>query len=74
MDNVSRVSACNPYRGLRKGESEEEYVLRLQAELEAEFQRVGPHKVAAFVVEPIVGTVSVVFFDTLIVVLLTDHQ
>ncbi|KAF2210004.1 hypothetical protein CERZMDRAFT_46415 [Cercospora zeae-maydis SCOH1-5] len=56
MDNVSRVSACHPYRGLRQGESEEEYLLRLQAELEAEFQRVGPHKVAAFVVEPIVGT------------------
>jgi adenosylmethionine-8-amino-7-oxononanoate aminotransferase len=57
-DNVSRVSACHPYRGLKEGENSEEYVARLAQELEDEFQRVGPENVCAFIAEPIVGTVS----------------
>ncbi|KAK6526712.1 hypothetical protein TWF281_009915 [Arthrobotrys megalospora] len=55
---ASRVSACSTYRGLRKNESEEEYVRRLAQELEDEFQRVGPHKVAAFVAETVGGSAS----------------
>lgn len=57
-DNVSRVSACHSYRGLKKNESNEAYIARLAQELESEFQRVGPETVCAFIVEPVVGTVS----------------
>jgi adenosylmethionine-8-amino-7-oxononanoate aminotransferase len=52
---VSHVSPCFPYRGQQEGESGEAYVARLAAELEAEFQRVGPQRVIAFVAEPVVG-------------------
>ncbi|KAI9783093.1 MAG: hypothetical protein M1839_004262 [Geoglossum umbratile] len=41
-DNVSRVSACNTYRGMRSSETVEDYVARLAQELDDEFQRVGP--------------------------------
>jgi len=57
-DNVTHVSPCHPYRDLREGESTEEYIERLAQELEDEFQRLGPNTVCAFVVEPMVGTVS----------------
>lgn len=61
MENVSRVSACNAYRGIKEGETEEEYVERLKEELDQEFQRVGPDTVCAFVAEPVVGAVSLAF-------------
>ncbi|KAL9087403.1 MAG: hypothetical protein Q9165_006700 [Trypethelium subeluteriae] len=54
-DVVSHVSACNAYRGMREGETEEEYAERLAEELDAEFERVGGDKVCAFVAEPVVG-------------------
>ncbi|ODM21906.1 hypothetical protein SI65_02750 [Aspergillus cristatus] len=53
--NTSHVSPCFAYRGKQKGESDEEYVARLAAELDAEFQRVGPDTVCAFIAEPVVG-------------------
>ncbi|KAK7416672.1 hypothetical protein QQZ08_011907 [Neonectria magnoliae] len=55
-DNVSHVSPCHPYRDLQEGETVEEYVTRLAEELDAEFQRLGPETVCAFVLEPMVGT------------------
>ena len=58
LDNISRVSPCFPYRGKTRGESDEQFVGRLAAELEAEFQRVGPETVCAFIAEPVVGAVS----------------
>ena len=57
-DNVSHVSPCHPYRDLGAGESYDDYVARLVQELEDEFQRLDPKTVCAFVVEPMVGTVS----------------
>ncbi|KAL2862668.1 pyridoxal phosphate-dependent transferase [Aspergillus lucknowensis] len=54
--NVSHVSPCYPYRDMREGEGEAEYVGRLAEELEAEFQRVGPETVCAFVAETMCGT------------------
>ena len=57
-DNVSHVLPCHTYRGLKKNESHEAYVARLAQNLEDEFQRVGPETVCAFIIEPIVGTVS----------------
>lgn len=62
-DNVVRVSACHPYRGLMKDESTEDYVARLAQELDDTFQRVGPETVCAFVAEPVVGTVSSIISD-----------
>lgn len=56
--NVSHVSACNAYRGMKDGETEEQYVERLAKELDDEFQRVGPDTVVAFLAEPVVGAVS----------------
>lgn len=56
--NSSRVSPCFQYRGMKNltiFEHESAYVRRLEAELDAEFQRVGPSQVAAFIAEPVVG-------------------
>ncbi|CAK7198255.1 hypothetical protein SEUCBS139899_000914 [Sporothrix eucalyptigena] len=53
--NVSHVSPCFSYRGKAAQESDAAYVARLAAELDAEFQRVGPDTVCAFIAEPIVG-------------------
>ncbi|KAK1056984.1 hypothetical protein LTR74_014519 [Friedmanniomyces endolithicus] len=54
--NNSLVSPCYSYRGLKDiHESEESYVRRLETELDAEFHRLGPNSVAAFVAEPVVG-------------------
>lgn len=55
MDNVHHISACNPYRQREVGESDESFVARKAAELEAKFQELGPDTVAAFVCEPVVG-------------------
>ena len=54
-DAFSHVSPCYAYRDRRDDESEADYVARLAAELEAEFQRLGPQNVAAFIAEPVVG-------------------
>ncbi|MBK1659604.1 aspartate aminotransferase family protein [Paracraurococcus ruber] len=51
----SHVSPCYAYRDRRDDESEAQYVARLLAELEAEFQRLGPDTVIAFVAETVVG-------------------
>lgn len=53
--NVSHVSPCYPYRGKQDNESDEKYVQRLASELEAEFQRLGPDTVCAFVMETMPG-------------------
>ncbi|KUL90252.1 hypothetical protein ZTR_01999 [Talaromyces verruculosus] len=55
LPNVSHVSPCNPYRNRKDGELNEEYIARLADELDAEFQRLGPETVCAFVAEPVVG-------------------
>ena len=54
--NSSRVSPCFRYRGRESVvETDASYAQRLEEELEAEFQRVGPGNVAAFIAEPVVG-------------------
>ena len=57
-DAFSHVSAAFAYHGMREGEDEAGYVARLAAELEAEFQRLGPQNVAAFVAETVVGATA----------------
>ncbi|MFC3126205.1 aspartate aminotransferase family protein [Pseudoroseomonas globiformis] len=54
----SHVSPCFAYREQEEGERDSDYVQRLADELEAEFQRLGPNTVAAFVAEPIVGATA----------------
>lgn len=53
--HTSHVSPCYAYRGKKANETDAAYVARLAAELEAEFQRVGPENVCAFIAEPVVG-------------------
>ena len=54
----SHVSPCFAYRFQNEGESDAAYVDRLAAELEAEFARLGPETVAAFIAEPMVGATA----------------
>ena len=52
------VSPCYAYREQQAGETDAAYVARLAQELEATIQRVGPHTVAAFIAEPVVGATN----------------
>jgi adenosylmethionine-8-amino-7-oxononanoate aminotransferase len=56
--SFSQVSPCFPYHYQRPGESDGCYVTRLAAELDEEFQRVGPDTVIAFCAEPVVGATA----------------
>ncbi|KAH7362647.1 acetylornithine aminotransferase [Plectosphaerella cucumerina] len=56
--HVSHVSPAFAYRHQQAGETEEEYSTRLVDELEAEFLRIGPETVAAFVAETVVGAAT----------------
>jgi adenosylmethionine-8-amino-7-oxononanoate aminotransferase len=57
-DAFSHVTPAFAYREKRVEETEEAFVRRLVAELEAEFQRLGPDTVAAFVAETAVGATA----------------
>jgi adenosylmethionine-8-amino-7-oxononanoate aminotransferase len=57
-DAFSHVTPAFAYREKRAEESEGDFVARLIAELEAEFQRLGPDTVAAFLAEPVVGATA----------------
>lgn len=52
------VSPCYAYRGKEEGENDEAYAERLAAELEAKIREIGPHRVAAFIAEPVVGSTN----------------
>jgi adenosylmethionine-8-amino-7-oxononanoate aminotransferase len=54
----SLVSPCFAYRFKRDDETDAQYVDRLGHELEAEFQRLGPDNVIAFLAEPVVGATT----------------
>ena len=54
----SHVTPAFAYHEKRDNESETKFVARLAAELEAEFQRLGPGNVAAFIAEPVVGATA----------------
>lgn len=53
--HVSHISPCHYWRWGEPGESPEVYGRRVADELETEILRVGPERVAAFLVEPVVG-------------------
>jgi adenosylmethionine-8-amino-7-oxononanoate aminotransferase len=54
----SLVSPCFSYRFKPDGFTDAQYLESLAAELEAEFQRVGPDTVIAFLAEPVVGATT----------------
>lgn len=54
----SHVTPAFAYHEKRDEESDADFVTRLAAELEAEFQRLGPDTVAAFIAEPVVGATA----------------
>ncbi len=58
LKNVSHVGPAYAYQYQHPDEVEEKYVERLIAELEAEFKRLGPGNVIAFIAEPVVGATS----------------
>ena len=55
LDDIAHIGECYAYRGQRRGESLQQYGLRMADELEAEIQRMGADTVAAFIAEPVVG-------------------
>src|SRR6516164_5108136 len=54
----SHVTPAFAYHEQREHEQDADFVARLAAELEAEFQRPGPDTVAAFIAEPVVGATA----------------
>jgi len=56
--SFSHVTPAFAYHEKRDHELEADFVARLAAELEAEFQRLGPDTVAAFIAEPVVGATA----------------
>src|SRR5437660_2660906 len=54
----SHVTPAFAYHEKRDSESEADFVARLATELEAEFQRLGPDTVVAFIAEPVVGATA----------------
>jgi len=53
--DVAHVTPCYPYRERRDDESDDAFVARLAAELDATIERLGPETVIGFVAEPVVG-------------------
>ncbi|MEH2559310.1 adenosylmethionine-8-amino-7-oxononanoate aminotransferase [Bradyrhizobium algeriense] len=54
----SHVTPAFAYHEKQDSESDVDFVGRLAAELEAEFQRLGPENVVAFIAEPVVGATA----------------
>ncbi|KAJ4373362.1 hypothetical protein N0V83_003657 [Neocucurbitaria cava] len=57
--NMAIVPPCYPYRDLRDGQTNEEYVQELKEQLIRKIIELGEDTVAGFIVEPVVGAVSV---------------
>ena len=58
LTEAHHVSPCYAYRDQGPQESEQEYGLRLAAELEQKIIDLGPDNVAAFIAEPVVGATA----------------
>jgi adenosylmethionine-8-amino-7-oxononanoate aminotransferase len=57
--NMHTVPACDPYRNRLPGQTDAEYVQWHREELVGKIEELGPNNVAAFIMEPVVGAVSV---------------
>lgn len=58
LSQAAFVSPCYAYRDKHSGETDADYAARLALELDHEIQQLGARRVAAFVVEPVVGSTS----------------
>lgn len=58
LPQTTFVSDCNAYRGKLPGESDDAFGSRLAQELEDTIQKLGPDRVAAFLVEPVTGSTA----------------
>ena len=56
--DVEHISPCYPYRDKLETESDNDYGLRLAAELEAKIVELGAENVIAFIAEPVVGATA----------------
>src|SRR5437773_2000671 len=64
-DAFSHVTPAFAYHEKHDRESDTQFVARLAAELEVEFQRLGPDTVAAFLAEPVVGATALAVQDVI---------
>ena len=55
LQDIAHIDECYEYRGRRPDETAQAYGLRMADALEAEIERIGPERVAAFIAEPVVG-------------------
>ncbi|MEZ5800978.1 MAG: aminotransferase class III-fold pyridoxal phosphate-dependent enzyme, partial [Nitratireductor sp.] len=60
VDKVLHTDCPHHYRFGMEGESEEEFLARLVASLEAMIEREGPETIAAFIAEPVMGAGGVI--------------
>ncbi|MEM1313517.1 MAG: aminotransferase [Pseudomonadota bacterium] len=60
VDRIHHTTTPHYWRGAEAGESEAEFVARLAADLEALIEREGPHTIAAFIAEPVMGAGGVI--------------
>ena len=60
VDRVLHTDCPHYYRFGKEGESEEEFLARLVASLEAMIEREGPETIAAFIAEPVMGAGGVI--------------
>lgn len=60
IKNIMHTDCPHYYRYAEAGETEEEYSSRVAANLEAMIEREGPHTIAAFIAEPIMGAGGVI--------------
>jgi adenosylmethionine-8-amino-7-oxononanoate aminotransferase len=60
--HVSRIAPCYPYRDQEARETDAEYLFRLKDGLRQKILELGPTNVAGFIVEPVVGAVSLYTF------------
>jgi adenosylmethionine-8-amino-7-oxononanoate aminotransferase len=56
--HVTFVKSCSTYRGMKTGESNQDYVERLVADLDQTFQEICTHKVAGFIIETVGGSTT----------------
>jgi len=55
--NTAHIGPAYAYRGLREGETADDFALRTARELEATIERIGPSRVSAFICETVVGSI-----------------
>lgn len=55
--NTAHIGPAYAYRGMREGETSDDFALRTARELEAKVEEIGPSRVSAFICETVVGSI-----------------